>query len=847
MKIIKDKTINYTFTRGKKRSYLDLIITNLKAEVKVLTNVRQSDHNPILAKVKSKSKREQKERKEKDTEEEKENWITNLKGIKECDWDLYAKSLEEAIAKEIWEKLEIEEREVKIIETIGLAAELAGLKKRKKKRRKGKSKKYYWDEELKAQQKVIDSLFKELMTNREMEVQQIKSINEELKLKNKEMKKLIRKKKRKFWKDFQERWEKEMKDNPRNFWSIVDNKRKVKTKGPNLVEDEEGKMTENEEQAKEVWRRHFDRTFNPKDLGEDKIKERINLEWETAKSKMKEHPSVLNKKITVEELNAAIKKMKNGKSGGKDGMVNEFIKYAKEEFKRKLVDHFNQVLDSGVTPKYWNIGIVFPIFKGGNEKVVANYRPITILPVIGKVFDAIINRRLVNHTKEKISPNQAGFRNSHRCADQILIMKEVLLKQKHLKKDLFAVYIDVKAAYDSVNRNLLYTKLVNEFNITGKVLSVIMNGHKNHRIQILTPQGVTEEIEVTSGVPQGGISSPILYSCFSNSLLTRLSASGLGIYVNEDFCGALAYADDVVLLAESPTQLNQMLKIVEDYANESLFKINVNKTKIQVFGAKKEKKNHNFYMYGQKIEEVDFFKYLGMDIEDKRKQNVFVKRTLEKSRKSFNELIRNGTISFNCSVKHNIRMADALVFPILLYGQEAIELSKTNEEKIERFIRSVQRFAMGLTKSTPNIAIQGELDTLTFRELCYKLKLRYYFNLKYDHPRLVTRICKSIMNFFEDKGITNSECFYHRMENTMKVLDLKEEELAKMNKEKRKRMIGNKIKQSSVKIWKERIKKSKILKNYSRYKKAPKREAFLGKIGKSVRLKIKIRIGVLNL
>ena len=142
------------------------------------------------------------------------------------------------------------------------------------------------------------------------------------------------------------------------------------------------------------------------------------------------------------------------------------------------VDLFNQILNSGQIPESWTIGMIVPIYKNkGVKSDFDNYRGITILSCLGKLFTSVINARLNMYANEVnlISENQTGFRKKYSTLDHIFLLiniLEILVKKSSQK--LYCAFIDYKKAFDTVWRSALWHKILNS-GITGKLYNIIVN------------------------------------------------------------------------------------------------------------------------------------------------------------------------------------------------------------------------------------------------------------------------------------------------------------------------------------------------------------------------------------
>lgn len=187
---------------------------------------------------------------------------------------------------------------------------------------------------------------------------------------------------------------------------------------------------------------------------------------------------------------------------------------------------FNLVFDTGLLPEPWSIGKIIPIYKQkGQTTDPSNYRPITLLSCMGKLFTAVINNRLQRYAEkyDKIRECQAGFRKNFSTVDHIFALHTIINLLHRCKKKLFCGFIDLKRAFDSVWRSGLLFKIKN-FGITGKCYNLIKSMYDSIK-SCVSINGVTSRFFPSNiGVRQGENLSPFLFSVFLNDLETFLSS-----------------------------------------------------------------------------------------------------------------------------------------------------------------------------------------------------------------------------------------------------------------------------------------------------------------------------------
>ena len=312
----------------------------------------------------------------------------------------------------------------------------------------------------------------------------------------------------------------------------------------------------------------------------------------------------INVPITADEITQAVKKLKNSKSPGTDDVLNEHIKSSLDLMLPVYLKLFNIIFDNGVVPDTWLIGNIIPIYKGkGDTNSAENYRPITLLSSLGKLFTAIINKQLSDYLESTntIRDNQSGFRPGFTTTDNIFIINSMIDIFKSQKKKLYCTFVDFKQAFDRVWRNALWAKL-NMFNINGKCLNVIKNIYENSKSRITTTEGPSAFFPCNIGVRQGDCLSPLLSTLFLNDLEHYLNQHTPGIdfdYIDDDITillklFILLYADDTVLFGESPEEHQNTLNAFQKYCEIWNLTINTEKTKVMIFSYGRISKNVHF-------------------------------------------------------------------------------------------------------------------------------------------------------------------------------------------------------------------------------------------------------------
>ena len=236
-------------------------------------------------------------------------------------------------------------------------------------------------------------------------------------------------------------------------------------------------------------------------------------------------------KITKDEILDARKKLINGKSTPKD-IKNEMLRYGGDELVRYLEVLYNLCYKNKKTPKDWRQGLIKSLHKKGPKDDPSNYRPITLLCPIGKLYATIINNRISNHLENNnlLSSSQNGFRtrDSRNCQDHIFTLSEVRKICDEHNKELFYAFIDFKSAFDMVPRDAIISALLKSGVNLMDVRSVeSLYRHTTARAAFGNQK--SREFNILQGVAQGCPLSPTLFAIFINNLLEKLNMRNEGI------------------------------------------------------------------------------------------------------------------------------------------------------------------------------------------------------------------------------------------------------------------------------------------------------------------------------
>jgi hypothetical protein len=184
---------------------------------------------------------------------------------------------------------------------------------------------------------------------------------------------------------------------------------------------------------------HFKTQGNP-DIIDTAFEEHISTDLHNREQKLTENCT--DRPICITEIKTIIKKLKSGKSSGSDLICYEIIKHSSHAMLTELAKYFNLILDTSVYPDKWNRSYIIPIFKSGDQFNPMNYRGISLMNCLSKIFNSVINNCLLDIYENKINPSQFGFRKNSRTSDSIFIVKSLINTHVSMLLQINKKYLD---------------------------------------------------------------------------------------------------------------------------------------------------------------------------------------------------------------------------------------------------------------------------------------------------------------------------------------------------------------------------------------------------------------------
>ena len=385
-----------------------------------------------------------------------------------------------------------------------------------------------------------------------------------------------------------------------------------------------------------------------------------------------------------EDVLKAIRSLKSNTTSGPDGVSAVMLKACSKTLCGRLSCIFNSSFSSGKVPTAWKTSRVTPIYKKGDPSLVQNYRPISLLSLIGKLQERLVHQVLMTHLLQQnaISPSQFGFRPGSSTQEALVSMTQVW--HKHLEAGLSTacVFLDLAKAFDSVPHHGVISAL-SAAGVTNPLLGWFSDYLSNRRQFVALDGSTSFTCKVTSGVPQGSILGPLLFILTFDGIfrLPLSPGSNLSGYADD-----ATYSRSISGACDQSTVLED-LQMICHWLSSHGFRLNVTKVKAMIISRKKKPPTFSIDLQGEPLEFVDSFRLLGVTITSDLTWRHHISEITSKAKRLLGFLYR----LFRDSNPHCLaRLYKAIVLPHLDYCSCVWDpLHVTHIAKIER----VQSFA----------------------------------------------------------------------------------------------------------------------------------------------------------
>ena len=497
-----------------------------------------------------------------------------------------------------------------------------------------------------------------------------------------EIKKMIRKAKR----NLERSLARQAKKDPKRFFSYL--KRKTSNRvsvGPLVGED--GLVTGNKEMAG-ILNAQYTGVFTREDTTHLPEPEHL----------FRGEDPLTDVEFKREEVEKKLKNIKVAGAPGPDKVWSKVLHDMADQLAEPLTIIYSRLMQEGMVPGVWRLANVCPVFKKGTKGDPANYRPVSLTCVVGKVMESLIRDKMVEHLERHnlIRDSQHGFMSGRSTATNMLVYMEALTKLLDQGHAVDVLYLDFAKAFDKVPHERLLAKC-RGLGLGGKLLEWIRMWLRDRKQRVVINGEASEWSEVLSGVPQGSVLGPTLFLIFINDIDRAVEVTNSIL---------LKFADDtkvgrVVESEEQRRELQSTIDRLVEWSTEWQMLFNAGKCHILHLGARNAR--HEYTMDGKKLEAVEVEKDVGVLVHQSLKPSMQCARAASRANVILGQLSRAITYRDKATF---LKLYKVYVRPHLEY---AVVCWSPWTEGDKEVLEKVQRRAIGMVTNWRERTYEGRL------------------------------------------------------------------------------------------------------------------------------------------
>lgn len=516
----------------------------------------------------------------------------------------------------------------------------------------------------------------------------------------------------------------------KQFWNLRNKLSQQEKKEYDLITEQDEKVND-PSRAKEEIAKYYENLYQARE-GKPEFEpqtQEIEQRYSNIQQKMKSKAPC--QKITIKELNTAIKKLKRKKATGPDGIPNEAIKEMSETNKENLCNILNNITQEEKIPKQWLNSNIIRIYKGkGKKGKCSSERGITLSSNIGKLYERIFNNRI--EPVLNITDEQAGGRKNRSTTDHIALIASIINHYKKKKKPTYITFLDVTKAYDKAWIKAIMYVLEKE-GIQQKEWQIIDLLNTGLTATILTKYGPTRQIEIKDSIRQGGVLSVIQYATLMDEISKETKKTKIGIKIpgTTEYLNTLLWMDDVALITNNRDDMQKLLDITYTTASKYHIAFGKEKSKMLKIGNKNNQEITTLTLGDMQIEQTDKYKYLGLTINNKNNladQMKDIKTKTEGAYQTVMSLLHNKEFN-NIEMSTIWKLVETCVTPNITYACEVWTPNRQEINTLNGILDNILKRILMVPQGTPREVLYIETNLLDVERIIDKKRLNMLYRI----------------------------------------------------------------------------------------------------------------------
>ena len=454
--------------------------------------------------------------------------------------------------------------------------------------------------------------------------------------------------------------------------------------------------------------------------------------------------------FTENEVIRVVKSINTSKSSGIDNLSSFVLKEAFLTLTTQLTFLFNLTVKFSEFPAAWKEALVIPIPKGGNSTLVGNYRPISLLPLPGKLLEKLVHTQLMTHLEDMqyLSENQHGFRKNHSTVHSVAQITKYLNLKMDQGFPSLATFIDFRKAFDCVQHPVLLDKL-SSLDLAKEVIDWFKSYLSHRRQRVLANNTYSSFQYITQGVPQGSVLGPLFYIIYANDISKVIK-----------HCKIALYADDTVLYIGGAdyekirSKMQQDVNALCQWCTVNGISMNVEKTKLMMFGNPirlGKLPSPEIEVDDLLLKMVSHYKYLGMTLDTQLNYNKHVQKIIANVTGKLKQFRRMRSF-LNTSAATMVYKN--MILPLMEYGDIFLTgTSLTNRKRLQVLQNKGLRCALNKGRYASREELHTEADLLQLKYRRDLHMLNYMYDMSQTEGNLRIRRTEGVKTRSDNKKL----------------------------------------------------------------------------------------------